>query len=163
MKTKLALSVLFAAVLITPAFGKTFNLPDEDSFASITIPDDWKSKEIDKGVESQSADGEVYFAVEATDTKGLEKTIEEAVEYLKGQGVTVDLKTQKQSEGKVNGMDVIELDWKGTDKEGAAEISLSVIAVKSDKALLITYWAAPEGTKKHIKTLGEIANSVKKL
>lgn len=158
---KLSLALLLSLTLLTPSFAKTFNIPDEDSFASITIPDDWKSKEIDSGVESQSPDGEVYFAVEGTDAKGLEKAIEEAVEYLKGQGVTVDLKTQKQSESKINGMDVIEIDWKGTDKEGAAEISLSVVAVSSDKALLITYWASPEGTKKHIKTLGEIANSVK--
>ena len=141
MKT-ISLAVLFALALLTPAFAKTFKLPDEESFASITIPDDWKSKEIDKGVESQSPDDEVYFAVEATDAKGIEKTIEEAVDYLKEQGVTVDLKTQKQTEGKINGMDAIDLEWKGTDKEGAAEISLSVIAVRTDKALVVTYWAS---------------------
>lgn len=160
MKTT-SLALLFALALLTPALAKTFKVPDEESFASITIPDDWKSKEIDKGVESESPDSEVYFAVEASDAQGLEKTIEEAVEFLKEKGVTVDLKTQKQTEGKINGMDVIELDWKGTDKEGPAEISLSVVAVKSDKALLITYWASPEGTQKHIKALGEIINSVK--
>ena len=67
---KLSLALLFALALVTPSFAKTFKVPDEGSFASITIPDDWKSKEIDKGVESQSADNEVYFAVEATDAKG---------------------------------------------------------------------------------------------
>jgi hypothetical protein len=96
---KLSLAVLFAFALLTPAFAKTFKVPDEDSFASITIPDSWKPKEIDKGVEAQSSDDEVYFAVEATDGKGMDKTIQEAVEYLKDQGVTVDLKTQKQTEG----------------------------------------------------------------
>ena len=158
---KLSLALLLGLALLTPSYGKTFNLPDEDSIATITIPDDWKSKEIDSGVESQSADGEVYFYVEATDAKGVEKQIEEAVKYLQGQGVTVDEKTMKQSEGKINGMDVAELDWKGTDKEGAAEISLSIVEVTKDKGLLIVYWASPEGTKKHIKTLGEIASSVK--
>jgi hypothetical protein len=158
---KLSLALLLALALLTPSYGKTFKVPDEESIASITIPDDWKSKEIDSGVESQSADGEVYFYVEATDAKGIDKSIVEAVEYLSGQGVTVDDKTMKQSEGKLNGMDVIEVDWKGSDKEGPAEISLSVVAVGADKALLVVYWATPEGTKKHIKTLGEIANSVK--
>ena len=95
--------------------------------------------------------------MEATDAKGLEKQIEEAVEYLKGQGVTVDEKSMKQSEGKLNGMEVFEIDWKGTDKDGATEISLSVVAVTKEKGLLLVYWASPEGTKKHIKTLGEIA------
>jgi hypothetical protein len=158
---KISLAVLFAFALLTPAFAKTFKVPDEDSFASITIPDSWKPKEIDKGVEAQSSDDEVYFAVEATDAKGMDKTIEEAVEYLKDQGVTVDLKTQKQSEGKINGMEEVDITWSGKDKEGDAIISLTVLAVRSDKVLLLTYWASPEGTKSHAKELGEIMNSVK--
>ena len=160
---KLSLALLFALALLTPSFGKTFKVPDEESFASITIPDDWKSKEIDNGVESQSADDEVYFAVEATDAKGMDKAIEEAVKYLQGQGVTVDDKTLKQSEGKINGMDGVDITWKGKDKEGDAIISLTILAAKKDKALLITYWASPEGTKKHSKELGAILNSVKPL
>lgn len=158
---KLSIALLLALALVAPSYGKTFKLPDEDSFASITIPDDWKSKEIDSGVESQSGDGEVYFYVEATDAKGVGKQIEEAVKYLQEQGVTVDEKSMKQSEGKINGMDVAEVDWKGKDKEGDAEISLSIVEITKEKGLLVVYWASPEGTKKHIKALGEIANSVK--
>lgn len=163
MKMKLLLAVLLAAALITPAFGKTYKVPDETPVASITVPDSWKSKEIDKGIEAQSADGEVYFAVEATDAKGLEKTIEEAVEYLKGQGVTVDASTMKQTEGSVNGMKGVDITWNGKDKEGAAIISLTVLEVSDDDALMITYWASPEGTKKYDKELGEILNSIKKV
>jgi hypothetical protein len=160
---KLSLALLFALALLTPAFAKTFKIPGEESFASITIPDDWNSKEIDKGVESQSADNEVYFAVEATDAKGMDKSIEEAVKYLQEQGVTVDEKSMKQSEGKVNGMEGVDITWNGKDKEGDAIISLTILAAKKDKALLITYWASPEGTKKHSKELGAILNSVKPL
>ena len=160
---KLSLALLLALALITPAFAKTFNLPGEDSFASITIPDSWKSKEIDKGVESQSSDSEVYFAVEATDAKRMDKSIEEAVNYLKEQGVTVDEKTMKQSEGKINGMDVIELDWKGTDKEGDAIIALTILAVTPNKVLLITYWGSPAGTRNKAKEIGDILGSVKSL
>ena len=160
---KISLALLFALALVTPAFAKTFKIPGEDSFASITIPDDWKSKEIDKGVESQSADNEVYFAVEATDAKGMDKAIEEAVKYLHEQGVTVDDKTMKQSEGKVNGMDGVDVSWKGKDKEGDADISLTILAVTKEKILLITYWASPEGTKKHDKELGAILQSIKPL
>jgi hypothetical protein len=160
MKTT-TLALLFALALLPPAFGKTFKVPDEESFTSITIPDDWKSKEIDAGVEAQSADDEVYFAVEATDAKGMDKAIVEAVEYLSGQGVTVDDKTMKQSEGKINGMDGVDVTWKGKDKEGDAIISLTILSAKKDKVLLITYWASPEGTKKHEKELGTIMKSIK--
>jgi hypothetical protein len=160
---KTSIALLFALALVTPTFAKTFKIPEEGSFASITIPDDWKSKEIDNGVESQSADNEVYFAVEATDAKGMDKSIEEAVKYLQEQGVTVDDKTMKQSEGKVNGMEGVDISWKGKDKEGDAEISLTILIAPKDKVLLITYWASPEGTKKHDKELGAILKSVKPL
>jgi hypothetical protein len=158
---KFSLAVLLALALATPSFAKTFKVPEEASFASITIPDDWKSKEIDSGVESQSADNEVYFAVEATDAKGMDKAIEEAVQYLHEQGVTVDEKSMKQSEGKINGMDGIDVTWNGKDKEGNAIISLTILAANKDKVLLITYWASPEGTKKHDKELGAILQSIK--
>ena len=160
---KLSLALLLAFALITPAFAKTFNLPDEGSFASITIPDSWKSKEIDKGVESQSTDGEVYFAVEATDAKGMDKTIEEAVDFLKGQGVTIDTKSLKQSEGKINGMDGVDLTWSGKDKEGDAIISLTILAVTPNKVLLITYWGSPSGTKNHAGEIGDILKTTKSL
>lgn len=112
-------------------------------------------------MESQSSDDEVYFAVEATDAKGMDKSIEEAIDFLKEQGITVDLKTQKQTEGKINGMEGVDITWSGKDKEGDAIISLTILAVRKDKALLITYWASPEGTKSHAKELGEILSSVK--
>ncbi len=156
-----SLALLFALALLTPALAKTFKLPDEESFASITIPDDWKSKEIDSGVESQSADDEVYFYVEATDAKGMDKAIVEAVEYLSEQGVTVDDKTMKQSEGKLNGMEGIDVTWNGKDKEGDAIISLMVLAANKEKVLLVAYWGSPDGTKKHDKVLGEIMKSLK--
>jgi hypothetical protein len=158
---KLSLAVLLALALLAPSYGKTFKLPEEESFASITIPDDWKSKEIDSGVEAQSADDEVYFYVEAMDAKGMDKAIAEAVEYLSGQGVTVDEKSMKQTEGKVNGMEGVDVTWSGKDKEGPAVISLTILAANKDKVLLITYWGSPEGTKKHDKVLGTILNSIK--
>ena len=156
-----SLALLLAFALVAPALAKTFEVPDEESFASITIPDSWTSKEIDKGVEAQSGDDEVWFAVEATDAKGMDKTIEEAIDFLKEQGVTIDPKTQKQEEGKINGMEGVDLTWSGKDKEGDAIISLTILAVAPDKVLLLTYWGSPEGTKKHASTLGEIMNSVK--
>lgn len=160
---KLSLALLFSLALLTPSFAKTFKIPEEGSFVSITIPDDWQSKEIDSGVESQSADNEVYFAVETTDAKGMDKAIEDAVKFLQEQGVTVDSKTMKQSEGKINGMDGVDVTWNGKDKEGDAIISLTILAAKKEKAVLITYWASPEGTKKHAKELDAILKSVKPL
>ena len=107
-------------------------------------------------MEAQSADDEVYFYVEATDAKGLDKAIVEAVEYLSGQGVTVDDKSMKQSEGKINGMDGMEVDWKGTDKEGATEISLSVVGGDQGKSVYSSFIGPHRKAPRNmIKTLGD--------
>ena len=87
-------------------------------------------------------------------TKGMDKSIEEAINFLKEQGVTIDPKTQKQSDGKINGMEGVDITRNGKDKEGDAIVSLTILAVRKDKALIITYWASPEGTKSHAKELG---------
>ncbi len=55
----------------------------------------------------------------------------------------------------------MDITWSGQDKEGGAIVSLTILAVRKDKALLMTYWASPEGTKNHAKELGEILSSVK--
>lgn len=60
-------------------------------------------------------------------------------------------------------MDAVDVTWTGTDKEGPAVVSLSIIAVRENKALLVTYWASPEGTTNHEKELNEIIHSVKSL
>jgi hypothetical protein len=56
----------------------------------VTFPDAWKSSIYDKGVESISADNQVYFAVEATDSSRIETSITEALQYLQTKGVNVD-------------------------------------------------------------------------
>lgn len=76
---------------------------------------------------------------------------------------TVDENTMKQTEGSVNGMKGVDITWNGQDKEGAAIIILTVLAVSENDALMITYWASPEGTRKYDKELGEILNSIKKI
>jgi hypothetical protein len=70
-------------------------------------------------------------------------------------------KRRSKLRGKINGMEGVDITWSGKDKEGDAIISLTILAVRSDKVLLLTYWASPEGTKSHAKKLGEIMNSVK--
>jgi hypothetical protein len=68
---------------------------------------------VDKRVESQSKDDEVYFAVEATDAKGLDKTIEEAVEYLKEQGSPLISKRRSKLKPRL-------MEWTGLTLPGTA-------------------------------------------
>jgi hypothetical protein len=161
MKT---LTIAFALLiaLVPAVFGATHRIPEDNAVATINTPAGWKANNYDKGVELISDDGEVYIAVEATDAKGVERSMDEAMQYLKSKGVTVDAKTVKQSEGKLAGKDAVMISWDGDDEEGPAKVQLMVVSVTNDIGVLFLYWASPEGEKKHQKEISGIAESLKK-
>jgi hypothetical protein len=159
---RFALAVLISVSLPLSSFAGTHKVPQEKTIATVTLPDAWKANDYDEGVEVNSDDGEVYLAVEATDAKGVKASMEAAMKYLTKKGVTVDADSAKQEEGKLNGMEAVDISWDGKDDEGAAKISLTVIEISGNKALLLIYWASPDGEKKHLEELHKIAQSIKK-
>ncbi len=161
-------SILLALVAIAGLshvlLAKEFAIPNaEDGYASVEIPKNWETEPYDKGVEAVSEDGEVYLAVEAVGGESLDKSIDEAMAYLKKQGVTVDDDTAETEESKLNDMDVVYTNWAGKDKEGPCRVALSIVAVAEGKGLMIIYWASPEGGEKNMPVINEIANSIKPL
>lgn len=160
---KLLLTLLLAPALAASLSAGTFKLPDDDPVASITIPDSWEPEEVKRGVEAKSPDGEVYMAVEFATSKNIDKVTTEGIDFLKEQGVTIDKSTQKENKFEVNGMEVQELIWTGKDKDGDAIVSLAFVGVSDTKALMVTYWASPEGEKKNQAALGKILQTLKKI
>ncbi|MBN9525203.1 MAG: hypothetical protein J0H82_03300 [Alphaproteobacteria bacterium] len=144
------------------AEAKTIKLTAAKPVATVTIPDSWKPEEYDLGVEAQSPDDEVYVAVEVSSVKGLENAAIEALKFYQKQGVTLQ-GDPVQSEHKLNGMDVVDLAWKGRDKDGEAEVSLSFVVVSESRILLLYYWGSPKGGEKHRQALSGILNSIKRL
>jgi hypothetical protein len=157
------LCVLVSCALAASAFAKTYSLPDDKPFVSITVPDAWETDEIDNGVESTSKDGEVYFYVEVTDADNVKAAMQEGIKYLQSKGVTLDADSAKDQEGKLNGMDIVGVKWDGKDEEGPAKISLTLIMVTEEKGLLLVYWGSPDGSKANKDELDKIVNSIKKL
>lgn len=160
---KLLFPALLSLALCAPAFAGTYKLPDKKPVVSVTLPDSWKTDEIDNGVESVSDDEEVYMAIESTSEKNVQKAMEESIQYLKKKGVVVEQDTMKQETMKMNDMDVVDISWDGKDEDGECKISLTVVGVSDTQGLLLTYWASPEGEKKHQSELNDIAKSIKKL
>lgn len=157
-------SVAFALCLAWAAatLAATHKIPEDNAVATINAPAGWNASNYDKGLELTSDDGEVYIAIEATDARGVEKSMDEAMDYLKSKGVTVDAKTVKQSEGKLAGKEAVTISWEGEDEEGPAKVQLTVVSVTNDKGVLFLYWASPEGEKSHQKEITRIAESLKK-
>ncbi|MGH8045908.1 MAG: hypothetical protein ACREKL_01560 [Chthoniobacterales bacterium] len=158
---KLLLVFVAAAGLAGVAFGKEFKLPDADNaYASVEIPDTWKAETYDKGVEAVSKDGEVYLAIETAGGDSLDKSIDDAMAYLKKQGVTVDDDKAETTEAKLGDMAVVRTNWPGKDEDGPCRVTLSIVAVSKGKGLLVIYWASPKGDEANSKDLDAIANSI---
>jgi hypothetical protein len=159
---KSVLAAFLLATLCVSTFAGTHKVPSDEPVATITVPDDWKTDEIDGGIEATSSDGEVYLAIEATDSDSIKESVSEAVKYLKRKGVTVTDSSMKQEDGKLGEMDVVDISWDGKDEDGPAKISLTIVAVTKTEGLLVIFWASPTGAKKHAEALTAIAKSITK-
>jgi hypothetical protein len=159
MKTFYAL--VFSALLAIPVFAGAHKIPKESPLASITFPSGWKVEDNDESIDATSDDGEIYINLELNDGDSIEGAIEETFGYLKKNKVTVDQASKKQSEGDINGLKGVQFSFEGKDEDGPAKITLMVIQVTEKKALLVLYWASPEGEKKHQAELDTILGSLK--
>ena len=160
--TKLPFAVLFAALAASSsAFSATFKLPDDKPVVSITIPDSWKPEEIEKGVQGQTADSDVYLSIEITKSeKGMNAIIDGSFSMLKEHKIDLKKGGRKENKFDLNGLPADELLFQGKDEDGPTVVSITFVPVK-DTVLVFTYWASPEGDKKHTKELSAIVQSVK--
>ena len=162
MKKHLLLTLTLAlSAFLASASADTYKLPKDSPIASVSFPEGWKVEASDESVDASSNDEEIYINIEFNDADSLEGAIEETFGYLKKNKVKFDKATEKKTEGDFQGMKVVNYDWDGEDSEGKCKISLTVLGVTPKKALLMLYWASPEGEKKHEKELNSILSSIK--
>ena len=164
MKKHLLLTfALILTGLVATASAGSYKLPKDEPIATVTFPEGWKVEASDESLDASSSDDEIYINIEFNDAESLEGAIEESFGYLKKNKVKIDKATEKKTEGELNGLKVVNFDWDGEDSEGKCKISLAVLGVTPKKALLLLYWASPEGEKKHQKELDAILSSIKPL
>jgi len=154
---------LILTALVASASAGDYKLPKDQPIASVSFPEGWKVEASDESVDASSSDEEIYINIEFNDADSLEGAIEETFGYLKKNKVKIDKATEKKTEADFHGMKVVNFDWDGEDSDGKCKISLSILGVTPKKALLMLYWASPEGEKKHQKELDSILNSIKSL
>lgn len=161
MKTLLTLlAIAFLGTL--PLDAKTFKLPNDDfTIASIDMPDSWSPKEVENGVEGQSADDAVYMSVVAVGSeKGMNSEIDDIFEMIKSHKVELDDSTKKENKFKVGTFDATELLFQGKDADGPCAISITFVPIK-DKLVIVTYWVTTAKEKEHQAEVGKIVNSLK--
>jgi hypothetical protein len=154
--------VIALALFGTPAFSKTFKLPnDEFAFASVSFPEDWEPSEIDNGVEGQSPDSAVYLAAVAVGTdKGAQAELDDTFAFLEKHKVIPQKDSEHENKFDLHGIEVHELVFKAKDEDGPCTVSISFIPIK-DKMIVLTYWVTTEKEKEHQAEVGKILQSIK--
>lgn len=160
MKTA-AFATLALLLATGSALAGEIKFPSDAPVASITFPDGWGEKETDTGIDATAPDESIYLSVDVAEPKDTNQTVTDAVTWLKENGVTVDTATAKESKGKLNGMEAVNVDWEGTDKDGPVSISLAAIAVTADKVLVVTYWGTKGEQEANAAAMNSIVNSLK--
>ncbi|MBB3407954.1 hypothetical protein FHT87_001857 [Rhizobium sp. BK316] len=158
---KLIIAAAFAAFLPVMAQAETLEFPSDDPVASVTIPDSWGPKETETGIDAQSEDSAIYLSIDVADEATSDKIIDEAFAFLQKNGVSIEEKTQKESEAEINGMTMKTFDWDGSDKEGPVNIGVAVLSPSEGKLLLITYWGTKGKQDAHDDELIAIISSLK--
>jgi len=161
MKT-LLIFIAIAFLATIPVDAKTFKLPNEDfAIASIDMPDSWKPKEVETGVEGQSSDDAVYMSVVAVGSeKGMNAELDDIFEMIKKHNVVLDDSTKKENKFKAGSFDATELLFQGKDDDGPCAISICFVPIK-DKMVIFTYWVTTAKEKEHLQEVGKIVNSLK--
>lgn len=166
MKKTLLYTILACILLGGSASAGTFKVPDDDfGIASVTFPDNWKPKEIEKGVEGNSPDGEAYLAFTAVGSdKGLDAELADTQKMLDDSKVTIDASTKKVQKFKLAGFDATEVNWQGKLEDEAQSVSVVFVPIKG-KTVVITYWVSATGDKDKAdsEAISKILNSIKAL
>ena len=160
MKKTIAATVI-AAFLPAVSYAATLNFPSEAPIASITIPDTWGPKETETGIDATSDDEAIYISIDVADSETTDKVVEDAIAFLEKNGVKIDSSTQKESSEKLNGMDMTNLDWSGSDNDGDVSVGLSFLSPTEGKLLVITYWGTKGMQDQHGPELQAIITSLK--
>ena len=140
--------------MTSPAAAKAVTFKGTGVAFPINLPDNWRVKNIDRGVEISSPDQEIYLWVEAVTTDSVERVIDEYFKYFKQQGVTTRQPIDQQKHT-VGAVDLVQMDIPAT-YQGAETIVRFVITEarpNESKSLFIGYWASPTGDKTHDATL----------
>jgi hypothetical protein len=156
-------ALVFLTLLLTPtlAVAGTFPVPAENPIATVSIPDAWSPNAYDGGVEGTSADGKLYVAFESVDAADVKTATEEGLKYFVKNGVTIDSDSMKTKDIKINNLAAFDLSFTGKDKDGPANISLTLVQTNAQgKFLMLYYWGSSEGEKVNGKELKAISDSI---
>lgn len=160
--TRLAfLAILAFGLAMSAASAATFPIPSDDPIATVSIPKSWDPKTYDAGVEATSGDGAIYIAIEAVAADDVKSATEEGLKFFIKSGVDLNMDSQKTRDTKINGLDAFDIAFTGKDKDGPANVSLTLVKTNAkSRFLMLYYWGSAEGEKANASDLKAISDSI---
>jgi predicted Zn-dependent protease len=152
-----------AAFLCLPllAEAKTAKLTPADTVASLDFPDSWKISNTKRGIEAKSPDEEVYVWAELVPSDEVDAVQKEHDKYFEKQKVTMAKADPVTKD--VDGRQWAFIEPQSTWKSKPTLVKYIIInpKVASDKIIVFTYWASPEGNKNYDKEMDGVINSLR--
>ena len=158
MQTPPTPAVALSAALMVPAMGKDYAVSKKNPAIVLTIPDSWKVESIDYGFKAASAGDDVYFYLESTPAKGVDKMMALNDEWMKEQGIKPD-GDPKVTEVN-NPVKAKIFNFKAHDKDGPTNVSFTLIPSK-DGVIMLTLWGSDEEQRKHNAEIDKIFGSIR--
>jgi hypothetical protein len=156
-----SLVIATVVLLSSAAMAKTFPVPSDDPIATVSIPDSWNPAPYEGGVEATSDDTKIYVAIEQVAADDVKSATEEGIKFFVKSGVEIDSNSMQTKQIKINNLDAFDITFTGKDKNGPANVSLTLVATNAaGKFLLLYYWGSPEGEKANIEDLKKISESI---
>ena len=152
------LSLALSAALTMPAIARDFSVPKKSPAIMITIPDTWKFSDIEYGFRAASPGDDVYFYVESTGAKSVDKMMALNDQWMKEQGIKPDGDPKITTvEGAVKAKIY---NYKANDKDGPTNVSFTLIPA-GDRLVMLTMWGSLEEQQKHNADIDAILGSIR--
>src|SRR5438270_8763367 len=152
-----------AALLCVSGFAaaKTVKLTPSETVAALDFPDSWKISNIKRGLEAKSPDEEVYVWAELVPSDEVDTVQKEHDGYFAKQKVMMAKAdpVPKDVDGRRWAFIEPQSTWKG--KPTLVKYIIINPKVASDKIIVFTYWASPEGDKTYDKEMDGVINSLR--
>jgi len=152
-------AALAALLMVAPVFAKNFAVPDKNPAVTITVPDDWKTEEIEFGYSVRPKDETIFFSVEFASARDIDKMMATNEAWMK------DNKIKKVAPVKVdaplNGMPASIFQFKTTDENGPTTVEFILLSAGEKRVIMLTVWGSDEERETHGKELDAIFSSIK--
>ena len=143
-----------------PVLARNFAVPARNPAITITVPDDWKTEEIEFGYSARSADEDVFFSVEYARANKIDALLDNNSKWMKENKINANVKPEKRTMD-FNGAEGEVLRYVTTDENGPTIVDFVLLSGGKNTMIMLTLWGSQEERTANAKAIDGIMNSVK--